>query len=141
MQINMIIEGKTLICGKWLSELDFILKGADSIVQLSEKVNKKIFAISALSYQILVSNLQQIMEFAKAGEDAMSFRAAMNELLTPVSKQRLFFKHTMFGFELNDVDPHDKIPRRVAKGQSWKKGLRRSVPDWGATASRTERKV
>lgn len=50
---------------------------------------------------------EHVKQFATLGEDVMSFRAAMNE--------RLFFKHTMFGFELNDVDPHDAIPRRVAK--------------------------
>lgn len=48
-----------------------------------------------------------IKEFATAGEEEMSFREAMTE--------RLFFKHTMCGFELNDADPHDAIPRRVAK--------------------------
>lgn len=47
------------------------------------------------------------MQMARAGEDVMSFRSAMDE--------RLFLKHTMFGFEFNDVDSHDAIPRRVAK--------------------------
>jgi hypothetical protein len=33
----MKISGKTLLFGKWLSELDFILKGADRLVETAEK--------------------------------------------------------------------------------------------------------
>lgn len=58
-------------------------------------------------YQVFFSSQQQIKEFAAANEDVLSFCAAMIE--------RLFFKQTMFAFELNDVDPHDAIPRLVAK--------------------------
>ncbi|KAJ4374839.1 hypothetical protein N0V83_001917 [Neocucurbitaria cava] len=104
----MKIRGYPLFVGKWLSELDFILKGADRLVQRANELGTGVFAIPALScYQVLVSKHEQIVEFTKASEDSMSFRAAMNE--------RLFFKHTMFGFELNNVDPHDSIPRRVFK--------------------------
>ncbi|CAG8954817.1 hypothetical protein HYFRA_00004743 [Hymenoscyphus fraxineus] len=105
---NIKIEGKTLLVGKWLSELHFTFRGADSIVEISKKMGRKIFAIPAFScYQVLVSTQMQMMEFAAATEDVMSFRAAMNE--------RLFFQYTMLGFELNHIDPHDAIPRRVAK--------------------------
>jgi hypothetical protein len=91
-----------------LSELDFIIKGADRLVEFSAKLGHGIWAMPALScYQVLISTQQHIKEFATAGEDVLSFREAMTE--------RLFFKYTMFGFELNDVDPHDAIPRRVAK--------------------------
>jgi cytochrome P450 len=105
---GMKIRGYPLFFGKWLSEFDFIFKGADRLVQRASELGTGVFAIPALScYQVLVSKHEQILEFTKANEDSMSFRAAMNE--------RLFFKHTMFGFELNDVDPHDSIPRRVFK--------------------------
>lgn len=49
------------------------------------QLGRNIFAIPALScYQILVSTQKQVIEFAKAGEDVMSFRAAMNEVDFPV---------------------------------------------------------
>jgi hypothetical protein len=78
---NMKIAGLPLWPGKWLSELDFILNGADRLVQRANELGPGVFAMPALStYQVLVSSPSQIQEFTKAGEDIMSFRAAMNEV-------------------------------------------------------------
>ena len=78
---NMKIAGLPLWPGKWLSELDFILNGAERLVQRANELGPGVFAMPALStYQVLVSSPSQIQEFTKAGEDSMSFRAAMNEV-------------------------------------------------------------
>jgi hypothetical protein len=77
----MKIRGYPLFFGKWLSEFDFIFKGADRLVQRASELGTGVFAIPALScYQVLVSKHEQILEFTKANEDSMSFRAAMNEV-------------------------------------------------------------
>ncbi|KAJ5702277.1 cytochrome P450 [Penicillium malachiteum] len=68
----------------------------------------KSFAIPALNeYQVLVSSEQEIQELTRAPEEALSFHAAMH--------QRIRHEYTIFGFQHNDVDPNNDIPKRVLK--------------------------
>ncbi|PIG83981.1 hypothetical protein AARAC_008631 [Aspergillus arachidicola] len=66
------------------------------------------FAIPALGeYQVLVSSEQHIQELSQSSEDVLSFHAAM--------EQRINHKYTLRGFEHNDVDPNNDVPKRVLK--------------------------
>ncbi|KAJ5636491.1 cytochrome P450 [Penicillium longicatenatum] len=68
----------------------------------------KSFAIPALGeYQVLVSSEQDIRELTRSSEEVLSFHAAMH--------QRIRHEHTIYGFQHNDVDPNNDIPKRVLK--------------------------
>jgi cytochrome P450 len=104
----MIISGRTLLFGQWLSAFDFIYQGADRIARTYAQAAKAPFAIPALSnYQVLVSSHEDVQKLANAPEEVLSFRKALFD--------RLFFTYTMGGFTPNHIDPHNSIPVRVFK--------------------------
>ncbi|KAL1961857.1 hypothetical protein VTN77DRAFT_981 [Rasamsonia byssochlamydoides] len=99
----------TQVFAKWLGSLKFVMAGADAIAETYRKIGGgAAFAIPSLSeYQVLVSSQQHIKELTQSPERVLSFHMAM--------EQRLRHKYTMFGFEHNDIDPHNSIPSRVLK--------------------------
>ena len=108
MQRNMVISGKTLIFGQWLSAIDFIYQGTKRISRVYATAQNTPFAIPALSnYQVLVSSKEDVQKLAHATEEVMSFRKALFD--------RLFFTYTMGGFTPNHIDPHNSIPVRIFK--------------------------
>lgn len=104
----MLISGKPVLVGQWLSAFDFVCQGADRIARAYNQAGNTPFAIPALSnYQVLVSSPEDVQKLANAPEEDVSFRKALFD--------RLFFTYTMGGFTPNHIDPHNSIPVRVFK--------------------------
>ncbi|PYH90288.1 cytochrome P450 [Aspergillus ellipticus CBS 707.79] len=109
-QRNVYIGGTSiLLFGQWLTSLEFVIDGAGMISGIYRRLRgDKSFAIPALGkYQVLVSSEKQIRELGQSSEEVRSFHAAM--------EQRIKHKYTLSGFEHNDVDPNNDVPRRVLK--------------------------
>ncbi|OOF93346.1 hypothetical protein ASPCADRAFT_516985 [Aspergillus carbonarius ITEM 5010] len=98
-----------LLFGKWLTSLEFVIDGAGMISDVYRRLGgDRSFAIPALGeYQVLMSSEKMIRELSQTSEDVLSFHAAMG--------QRIKHKYTLFGFEHNDVDPNNDVPKRVLK--------------------------
>ncbi|KAE8423668.1 cytochrome P450 [Aspergillus pseudocaelatus] len=108
--LNIHIGGSSVLFpGKWLTSLQFMVNGAGIISDIYRRVlSDKSFAIPALGeYQVLVSSEKHIQELSQSSEDVLSFHAAM--------KQRINHKYTLRGFEHDDVDPTNDVPKRVLK--------------------------
>ncbi|KAB8238151.1 cytochrome P450 [Aspergillus alliaceus] len=116
--LNAYMGGTSVLLGKWLSSLEFMVDGAGMICDIYRRLGSgKSFAIPALGeYQVLVSSEQQIRELDRSSEDVLSFHAAM--------EQRIKHKYTLCGFEHNDVDPNNDVPKRVLKVR-----LRMNLPE------------
>ncbi|KAH6669837.1 cytochrome P450 [Halenospora varia] len=81
------ITGTSLIFGKWVSSLRYITSASDIIGQAYLEASST--------------------TTSSVPEEQLSFHAAMVD--------RLQHKYTMYGFEHNDVDPHNAIPVRTLK--------------------------
>ncbi|KAI1493662.1 cytochrome P450 [Biscogniauxia mediterranea] len=105
---NMPVTGPTLRYGKWLSTINFLLRGSRTVLESYQEHSDTPFAVPSITeYQVLVSKREHIEEFSKCSTSVLSFEAAM--------KDRLNHKQIMLGFEHNDVDPHNSIPIHVLK--------------------------
>ncbi|KAI1633648.1 cytochrome P450 [Biscogniauxia mediterranea] len=105
---NIKFAGRTLFWGKWLSTLDFVIRGSATILDSYQKSKRQPFAIPALGeYQVLVSSPKHILEVTRCPESILSFHDAM--------KKRLRHKITMMGFEHNDIDPDEYVTMQVIK--------------------------
>ncbi|RAL04538.1 cytochrome P450 [Aspergillus ibericus CBS 121593] len=108
--LNTYIGGTpVLLLGKWFTSLEFVIDGAGMISDIYRRIRSdRSFAIPALSeYQVLVSSEKLIRELSQSPESILSFHAAM--------EQRIKHKYTLFGFEHNNVDPNNDVPKRVLK--------------------------
>ncbi|ORY17075.1 cytochrome P450 [Clohesyomyces aquaticus] len=100
-------RGKCYSPKNLLNNFSFIRDAPAQILQ-SYRVFGTTFAIPALSeYQVLACDLSDVKEVCESKEDVLSFHAAMTD--------RLQHKHTMYGFEHNDVDPHNSVAGRTLK--------------------------
>ncbi|GAT19622.1 cytochrome P450 [Aspergillus luchuensis] len=108
--LNTHIGGTSiLLFGKWFTSLEFVVDGAGTVFSLYQRLGRdKSFAIPALNeYQVLVSSEQKVRELGESAESVLSFHTAM--------EQRIQHKYTLFGFQHNDIDPHNDIAKRVIK--------------------------
>ncbi|KAF2464155.1 cytochrome P450 [Lindgomyces ingoldianus] len=102
------IKYRSFALGKCFFNLDFILDAPFMILRAYKDLDGRSFAVPALNeYQVLACSGPDIQSVSEASEDKLSFHAAMTD--------RLKHKYTMFGFEHNDIDPHNAIPGRTIK--------------------------
>jgi hypothetical protein len=125
MKRHIRIKFRSFAPGRCFFNLDFILEGAFLILKAYEELGKVSFAIPALTeYQILACSDLDAKAVCDSSEETLSFHAAMVDvydfctafdMTLLIVIKRLKHKYTMFGFEHNDVDPHNTVPARTLK--------------------------
>ncbi|KAF2691972.1 cytochrome P450 [Lentithecium fluviatile CBS 122367] len=114
---NIPIKHGSFFLGHWLFNLEFIRDAPLMVSRAYKELNNASFAIPALTeYQVLACLESDARAVSEASEQMLSFHAAMTD--------RLKHKYTMFGFEHNEVDPHNAVPARTLKVL-----LRKHLPD------------
>ncbi|KAI1120669.1 cytochrome P450 [Nemania abortiva] len=118
---NISLVGNGIICGRWLSVLDYILNANSIIMEAYQKSGGRLFTIIALrNYQVLISSPEHIREVGQAPEHVLSFNAAI--------KDRLEHSAIMLGFRHDDeFDLDGAVTVRAVKIL-----LRESLPNLAA---------
>ncbi|KAF2242509.1 cytochrome P450 [Trematosphaeria pertusa] len=106
---NIYITSKSYSIGKWVKNFDFITNAPTHILRTSRKLGySSSFAIPSLvEHQVLVAGQQDVEALCNSSEGVLSFHEAMTD--------RMKHYYTMYGFEHNNIDPHDNVPIRAVK--------------------------
>lgn len=108
LQRELPIKSSSVAFGMFTFNLDFIRNAPGNIFTAYRELGATSFAIPALSeYQVFACSQADVKAVCEARETSISFDKAMDD--------RLKYKHTMFGFEPNHIDPHHAVPGRTIK--------------------------
>ncbi|KAH7096039.1 cytochrome P450 [Paraphoma chrysanthemicola] len=105
---DMPMKRQSSFLATCIFNLRFITSAPPFIFEKYHELKKSTFAMPALTeYQVLACSSSDIQATCEAPEEVLSFHEAMTD--------RLKHKYTMFGFEHNDVDPHNAVAGRTLK--------------------------